>query len=87
MTPAPPTGPIILALDVGTTGVKAVAFDPASPATAALSARLHGPAAAHRAHHGDNDPSIPRLVAGLDAVTSPFAGHSTVRPTTNVRNR
>jgi gluconokinase len=32
MTPARrPTGPIILALDVGTTGVKAVAFDLASP--------------------------------------------------------
>ena len=32
MTPAGrPAGPIILALDVGTTGVKAVAFDLASP--------------------------------------------------------
>jgi gluconokinase len=31
MTPARPIGPIILALDVGTTGVKAAAFDLASP--------------------------------------------------------
>jgi glycerol kinase len=111
MTTAPrPTGPIILALDVGTTGVKAVAFDLASPCRhvaireygratqltdavypltsidEAAEARIN-PDVAMATTYAQLRGSVPRLVTGLDAVASLFAGTRHRDPTTDVRNR
>jgi hypothetical protein len=74
MTPARPTGPIILALDVGVAPVNRYADPPddsAHQAHVVLPERPQTWAAELRG-------SVPRLVAGLHPLASPFAGEPAI---------